>query len=130
MKTTAWTEEPESDVSSLLGRNVRQLREARALTQAQAAKLAEIPRGTWANMESGAANPTLAVLHRVAGGLHGFIEENLTPPRPGGAVPVLSEGVAPLEGAQRKRDRAAPPSRRHSRHGDRPHGLPRRGHAH
>ena len=81
MKTTAWKDAPESDVSTVLGRNVRQLREARALTQAQAAKLAEIPRATWANMESGAANPTLAVLHRVAGALQVSIEELITTPR-------------------------------------------------
>ena len=81
MKTTPWTEAPESDVSTLLGRNVRHLREARGLTQAQAAKLAEIPRATWANMESGAANPTLAVLHRVAGALQVSIEELITTPR-------------------------------------------------
>src|SRR6185369_12808086 len=82
MKTTAWTDAPESDVSTVLGRNVRQLREARGLTQAQAAKLAEIPRATWGNMESGAANPTLAVLHRVAGALQVSIEELITTPRP------------------------------------------------
>src|SRR5262245_12426442 len=81
MKTTPWTEGPESDVGTLLGRNVRQLREARGLTQAQSAKLAEIPRATWANMESGAANPTLAVLHRVASALQVSIEELITSPR-------------------------------------------------
>lgn len=81
MKTTPWTDAAESDVGTLLGRNVRQLREARGLTQAQAAKLAEIPRATWANMESGAANPTLAVLHRVAGALQVSIEELITSPR-------------------------------------------------
>jgi len=81
MKTTAWKDAPESDVSTVLGRNVRQLREARGLTQAQAAKLAEIPRATWGNMESGAANPTLAVLHRVAGALQVSIEELITTPR-------------------------------------------------
>lgn len=81
MKTTAWKDAPESDVGTLLGRNVRQLREARGLTQAQVAKLAEIPRATWANLESGAANPTLAVLHRVASALQVSIEELITTPR-------------------------------------------------
>src|SRR5262245_41170701 len=81
MKTMAWTETQEADVGSLFGRNVRQLREARALTQAQAAKLADIPRATWANMESGSANPTLAVLHRVAEALQVSIEELITTPR-------------------------------------------------
>ena len=54
------------DVATRLGRNVRILREGRSLTQAQMAKIAGVPRATWANMESGAANPTLSVLDRVA----------------------------------------------------------------
>jgi len=49
-----------------LGANVRQLRAARGLTQAQIARLAGLPRATWANLETGAANPTLAVLIKVA----------------------------------------------------------------
>jgi transcriptional regulator with XRE-family HTH domain len=49
-----------------LGANLKQLREARSLTQEQMAKLAGVPRATWGNLESGAANPTLAVLYRVA----------------------------------------------------------------
>ena len=49
-----------------LGRNIQALREARGQTQQQIAKLAGVPRATWANLESGAANPTLAVLVRVA----------------------------------------------------------------
>ena len=81
MKTKPWRVDDDSDVGARLGQNVRQLREARALTQARAAKLADIPRATWANMESGAANPTLAVLHRVAGALQVSIEELITTPR-------------------------------------------------
>jgi transcriptional regulator with XRE-family HTH domain len=81
MKTTVWPEIPDSDVGALLGRNVRQLREARALTQAQVAKMADIPRATWANLETGAANPTLGVLHRVANALQVSIEELITTPR-------------------------------------------------
>ena len=49
-----------------LGRNIQTLREARGRTQEQIARLAAIPRATWANLESGAANPTLAVLLKVA----------------------------------------------------------------
>lgn len=49
-----------------LGANLRALREARGLTQAQMAKAAGLPRATWAHLESGTANPTLAVLHKVA----------------------------------------------------------------
>src|SRR5690349_7596672 len=39
------------------------------------AKLASLPRATWANLESGAANPTLAVLDRVASAFQVTIEE-------------------------------------------------------
>jgi len=64
-----------------LSANLKQLRETRGLTQAQLAKLAEIPRPTWANLESGAANPTLSVLVRVAAALQVSVEELISPPR-------------------------------------------------
>lgn len=63
------------DVASRLARNVKTLRESRGQTQAQMAKLANLPRATWANLESGAANPTLAVLDRVATAFQVTIEE-------------------------------------------------------
>lgn len=69
------------DVATRLGRNVRTLRETRGLTQGQMAKLAEIPRATWTNIESGAANPTLAVLDRVATAFQVTIEELVAAPR-------------------------------------------------
>lgn len=69
------------DVASRLGRNVRILREGRSLTQAQIAKLAGLPRATWANLESGAANPTLSVLDRVATAFQVTIEELIAAPR-------------------------------------------------
>lgn len=69
------------DVATRLGRNVRTLREGRGLTQAQMAKLADLPRATWANLESGAANPTLAVLDRVANAFQVTIEELIAAPR-------------------------------------------------
>lgn len=81
------------DLSTLLGRNVRQLREGRGLTQAQVSRLAGIPRATWANVESGEANPTLAVLHRLADALQVTLEELIATPRasaqhyPKGALP-------------------------------------------
>jgi len=68
-------------LAQVLAENVRQLRGARGLTQAQLAKAAGVPRATWANLESGAANPTLHVLHAVAGALAVSIEELLSPPR-------------------------------------------------
>jgi len=64
-----------------LGANVRALREARGLTQQQIAKAAGVPRPTWANLESGAANPTLSVLVRVAAGLGVTLEELVGAPR-------------------------------------------------
>jgi transcriptional regulator with XRE-family HTH domain len=81
-----------------LGKNVRQLRQARGLTQQQMAKLCELPRATWANIESGTANPTLAVLHRVARALQVPLEELIAPPRadvkhyPAGALPIRVRG--------------------------------------
>ena len=71
-----------SDPSTNLANNIKQLREARGLTQAQLAKQAGIPRPTWANLESGSANPTLSVLIKVANVLSVSLEEMLGPPRP------------------------------------------------
>jgi len=64
-----------------LASNLRRLREARGLSQQQIAQLAGIPRPTWASLESGAANPTLAVLARTAAALQVSIEELIGPPR-------------------------------------------------
>ena len=64
-----------------LANNVRALREARGVSQQQIAQIAGIPRPTWATIESGEANPTLAVLTRVATALGAPIEELLSEPR-------------------------------------------------
>jgi transcriptional regulator with XRE-family HTH domain len=86
------------NTSSNLADNVRQLREARALTQARLAKLSGVPRPTIANLESGGANPTLGVLVRVAGALQVSIEELIGPPRaaarryPAASLPVRRRG--------------------------------------
>ena len=69
------------DMSDNLGRNVRQLRKARNLTQARLAAAAGLPRPTVTNLETGAANPTLSVLSRVASALQVPIEELISPPR-------------------------------------------------
>ncbi|MDP2340619.1 MAG: XRE family transcriptional regulator [Deltaproteobacteria bacterium] len=69
------------DLASRLGKNVSQLRATRGMTQQQLAKLAGIPRATWAHLETGAGNPTLAVLHRVASALQVSIEELVAAPR-------------------------------------------------
>jgi transcriptional regulator with XRE-family HTH domain len=71
----------DGEVAGRLGSNVVQLREARGVTQAQMAKLAGLPRATWANLETGNANPTLAVLNRAASALQVSIEELIATPR-------------------------------------------------
>ena len=45
-----------------LADNIRKLREARGLSQQGMSELSGIPRPTWASLESGTANPTLAEL--------------------------------------------------------------------
>jgi XRE family transcriptional regulator, regulator of sulfur utilization len=64
-----------------LAENLRRLRDARGLSQGQLAKQAGVPRATWTNLESGSANPTLAVLTRVAATLRVSIEELISPPQ-------------------------------------------------
>ena len=69
------------NVASHLAANIRQLREARGLSQQQCAKLSGVPRPTWASLESVGANPTLSVLLKVAAALQLSIEELIRPPR-------------------------------------------------
>ncbi|HVO31272.1 MAG TPA: XRE family transcriptional regulator [bacterium] len=82
-----------------LAANVKQLREARGWTQAQMAKAAELPRATWAHLESGTANPTLHVLDCAARALQVSLEELTAPPRaaariyPRASLPVQSRGT-------------------------------------
>lgn len=54
------------ELSQRLAENLRRLREERGLTQQDASHAAELPRATWATLETGAANPTLAVLVKCA----------------------------------------------------------------
>ncbi|HXK23882.1 MAG TPA: XRE family transcriptional regulator [Myxococcota bacterium] len=69
------------DPGENLASNVRRLRESRGLSQQQMARLAGMPRPTWASLESGSANPTLQVLKRAAAALQVSIEELIGPPR-------------------------------------------------
>jgi transcriptional regulator with XRE-family HTH domain len=69
------------DAGANLAANLRRLREARGLSQRQIATLANIPRPTWGSLETGDANPTLAVLSRAAAALQVSIEELIGPPR-------------------------------------------------
>jgi XRE family transcriptional regulator, regulator of sulfur utilization len=88
----------DSALSTQLGANIRQLRQSRGFTQEQMAKLSRLPRATWSNLESGAANPTLAVLHRVAIALQVSMEELIATPRadvkhyPKGSLPSRQRG--------------------------------------
>lgn len=70
-----------ADLAQNLADNIRRLRESRGLSQQRMAALSEMPRPTWASLESGAANPTLAVLARVATALQVSIEELIGAPR-------------------------------------------------
>lgn len=69
------------DPAANLAGNLRRLREARGLSQQRVAQLAGVPRATWASLEAGGANPTLAVLTRVGAALQVSIEELIGPPR-------------------------------------------------
>ena len=51
------------------------------MSQQQIAKLSGIPRPTWASLETGSANPTLAVLSKAANALNVSIEELVGSPR-------------------------------------------------
>jgi XRE family transcriptional regulator, regulator of sulfur utilization len=112
-------------LSSHLGANVKQLRGARGFTQQQMARLSGLPRATWSNLESGSANPTLAVIHRVAGALQVSLEELLAAPRavsrlyPRGTLPTRARGDVvvrqllpdPIPGAEIGRMEFAPLAR-------------------
>lgn len=64
-----------------LANNLRQLREARGLTQQQLAAASGVPRATCSNLETGSANPTLNVLLEISAALQVSIEELIAPPR-------------------------------------------------
>ncbi len=64
-----------------LADNIKAIREARGLSQQQIAKAAGIPRATWTHLESGAGNPTLSVLIKVANALQIRVDELLAAPR-------------------------------------------------
>lgn len=64
-----------------LARNLIGLRQARGLTQQALARSAGVPRSTVATLESGAGNPSLQVLVKVASALAVPIDELLASPR-------------------------------------------------
>lgn len=92
----------DEELGARIATNIRQLREARGLTQLQMAKVAKLPRATWQNLESGSANPTVSVLRRAALALSVSIEELCAPPRAGarlypkGSLPVRMRGAVAI----------------------------------
>ncbi|MEP6739801.1 MAG: XRE family transcriptional regulator [Caldimonas sp.] len=64
-----------------LARNLASLRHTRGQTQEALARAAHVPRSTIANLESGAGNPSLVVLVKVAHALGVPIDELLASPR-------------------------------------------------
>jgi len=71
----------ERSAAAHLARNLGSLRHARQLTQDALARAAAVPRSTIANLESGAGNPSLVVLVKVAHALGVPIDELLAAPR-------------------------------------------------
>jgi len=70
-----------TDINRNLAANIRRLREARNMSQQRIATISGIPRPTWASLETGTANPTLAVLNKAASALNVSIEELVGSPR-------------------------------------------------
>lgn len=71
----------EDAIARYIAQNIRQLRQSRNQTQEQLSRLSGVPRPTWSNLESGAANPTVSVLVKVAGALQVPVEELISPPK-------------------------------------------------
>ena len=70
-----------AELPRILAANLRALRELNGATQQQLADRVGLPRATWAHLEGGGANPTLAVLVKVAEALGVSLEELVAPPR-------------------------------------------------
>lgn len=67
--------------SQNLAHNIKMLRGLRGLTQQALSKSSGLPRTTWAQMESGSANPTLSVLVVLASALQVSVDELIGAPR-------------------------------------------------
>ncbi len=70
-----------SKISGYLAKNLEKLRQKKNLSQQKLADLAEIPRSTLTNIESGIGNPSLTNLVKISTGLGVSIEELLSRPR-------------------------------------------------
>ena len=55
-----------TNINQNLARNIRRLRESHSMSQQRISEISGIPRPTWASLETGTANPTLAVLSKAA----------------------------------------------------------------
>ncbi len=85
----------ESRIAKYLADNILQLRDRKGLSQLKLAQLAEIPRSTLANIESGSSNPSLQNLARISGALQVSIEELLSRPR--NECELLSDAQVPMQ---------------------------------
>jgi transcriptional regulator with XRE-family HTH domain len=87
-----------SELGERVAANIRTLRGARGASQQHMARVSGLPRATWQHLESGGANPTLSVLHKVALALSVSLEELISSPRaacrfyPAGSLPVKTRG--------------------------------------
>lgn len=70
-----------SEAAEYLAENLRATRRQRRWSQAQLSDRSGVPRSTIANIETGAGNPSLSNLVRLAGALSVGIEELLARPR-------------------------------------------------
>lgn len=71
----------EDKIAAHIAQNIKQLRQSRNMTQEQLSRASGVPRPTWSNLESGIANPTVAVLAKVAAALQVSVEELISPPK-------------------------------------------------
>lgn len=69
-------------LSTSIAANLKRLRVARQISQQRLSELSGVPRPTLAHLESGAANPTLAVVLKVSEALRVRLEELLQQPEP------------------------------------------------
>jgi transcriptional regulator with XRE-family HTH domain len=74
-------EKLEKEIATYIAQNIRQLRQARNMTQDQLSRLSSVPRPTCSNLESGASNPTVVVLAKIASALQVPVEELISPPK-------------------------------------------------
>ena len=78
---TIMTENQFEPLSRNLAERIQDLRSKRGLTQAGLARLANVPRSTIANLESGTGNPSLINLAKISGALNTSIEMLLSSPK-------------------------------------------------